>query len=84
MRKFAVPGAAEGNTNPSKKDSLVYVGVQSHVSKVEAEGDKKEKKEKESTNGVKKGKENKRLYDVSRMDCSWLSPQRSMAKKSKY
>ena len=82
LQKFAVPGAAEGNTNPPKKYSPIYVGVQSHVSRVEAEEDKKEKKEKESTNGVKRKNKTKRLYDVWRMDCSWSSPQRSTVKKS--
>ena len=61
LQKLNIPSAAKGNTNPSVKDSPMYVGMDSHTLRVEKDRNEKEKKEKASEMGTKMGKENKKV-----------------------
>ena len=47
----------------------MYVGMDSHVRRVEKDKNEKEKKEKESDMGVKWEKKTKRLLENLSMDC---------------
>ena len=59
LQKFVVSGVGNGKLNTSVKDSLLYVGMQSHVSSLESEKNDKEKKNGQKENYDKKIKENK-------------------------
>ena len=55
MQKLNISSARKGSTNPSVKDSPMYVGMDSHTLRVAKDKNKKEKKEEESEMGAKMG-----------------------------
>ena len=56
LQKLSIPSVEEGSINPSVKDSLMYVGMDSHTLRAEKDKNGKEKKEEESEMGAKMGK----------------------------
>ena len=60
LEKFSVPSAKEGITNLSSQDNPVYVGMESHTFRIEEKNIKGKKKE-ENVQGLKTGKENKKV-----------------------
>ena len=71
LQKFSVPNVEKGSSNLSSKDSPVYVGMESHTSRIEVE-------KKETEKSVKKKKNEVRKFEEG---CFWLSLREYMEKK---
>ena len=61
LQQFAIPGVVGGNSDPSKKGTPIYMGMESHLSRIEDEKTKKQKKKGDVVEGYKKEKHNKRI-----------------------
>ena len=61
MQQFALPGVVDGNSDPSKKDTPIYVGMESHLSRIEEEKTENQKKKGDVVEGYKKEKQNKKM-----------------------
>ena len=64
MQRFAVLGATKRNSNPSEKDNPIYVGMESHLDRMDEEKNQKEKKKGDVDTGIEKEKQNKKIRNI--------------------